>query len=100
MRDAARRIAELVRSSAPLRAFLVANALWELSLGALKTFIVLYVTKGLGYSRATAALIIGGVAVLVLLAALASGKLADRFGHIAVLEVGLPIYGLVRRLAS
>lgn len=92
--DAARRIAELVRGSAPLRAFLIANALWELSLGALKTFIVLYVTQGLGYSRATAALIIGGVAVLVLFAALASGKLADRFGRIPVLRVGLPIYGL------
>jgi MFS family permease len=94
VRDAARRIAELVRRSAALRAFLIANALWELSLGALKTFIVLYVTEGLGYSRASAALIIGGVAVLVLLAALASGKLADRFGRIAVLRVGLPIYGL------
>lgn len=92
--DAARRIAELVRESAPLRAFLIANALWELSLGALKTFIVLYVTEGLGYSRASAALIVGGVAVLVLLAALASGKLADRFGRIAVLRVGLPVYGL------
>jgi MFS family permease len=90
----ARHIFGLVRKSVPLRAFLIANALWELSLGALKTFVVLYVTAGLGFSRATAALIIGGVAVLVLLAALASGKLADRIGQIAVLKVGLPVYGI------
>jgi MFS family permease len=93
-REAARQILGLIRSSAPLRAFLVANALWELSLGALKTFIVLYVTAGLGFSRQNAALMIGGVAVLVLLAALASGRLADRFGHIPVLRAGLPVYGL------
>jgi MFS family permease len=92
--DAARRILELVRGSRALRAFLIANALWELSLGALKTFIVLYVTAGLGYSRSIAALIIGAVAVLVLLTALASGKLADRFGQITVLKAGLPVYGL------
>jgi hypothetical protein len=30
----------------------VANALWELALAALKTFVVLYVTKTLGFSRA------------------------------------------------
>jgi MFS family permease len=93
-RDAARRIVELVRESGALRAFLVANALWELSLGALKTFIVLYVTVGLGFSRAVAALMIGGVAALVLVAAAVSGKLADRFGQLAVLKVGLPFYGL------
>jgi Na+/melibiose symporter-like transporter len=90
---AATRVLELLRESPGLRAFLIANALWELSLGALKTFVVLYVTVGLGYSRATAALFIGGVAVLVLFAAMASGKLADKRGKIAVLKVGLPIYG-------
>jgi MFS family permease len=90
---AARRIWELVRESPPLRAFLIANALWELSLGAIKTFVVLYVTAGLGFSRATGALLIGGVAVLILLAAMASGRLADKVGKIAVLKVGLPLYG-------
>jgi MFS family permease len=84
----------LVREHGELRAFLVANALWELSLGALKTFVVLYVTEGLGYSRSTASLFIGGVAVLVLFAALAGGKLADRFGRTNVLQVALPVFGL------
>jgi MFS family permease len=94
VRDAARAVWRLIKGSAALRAFLAANALWELSLGALKTFIVLYVTAGLGFGRSTASLLIGGVAVIVLLAALASGKLADRFGATSVLQIALPIYGL------
>jgi Na+/melibiose symporter-like transporter len=89
-----RNVWELVRDSRPLRAFLLANALWELSLGALKTFVVLYVTAGLGYSRADASLFIGGVAVFILVAALGGGRLADRFGEIRVLHFALPIYGI------
>jgi MFS family permease len=56
--------------------------------------VVLYVTEGLGYSRVESALIIGGVAVVVLFAALASGKLADRYGVLRVMRVAIPIYGL------
>jgi MFS family permease len=52
------------------------------------------VSAGLGFSRSTAGLIIGGVAVLVLLAALACGELADRFGQVRVLQVALPLFGL------
>ena len=94
IRDQLRAVARLIGAHPALKAFLVANALWELSLAALKTFVVLYVTEGLGYSRPAAALIIGGVAVIVLLAALASGKLADRFGHERVMRIALPVYGL------
>jgi MFS family permease len=94
VRDGARAVIGLIRGARALRAFLAANALWELSLGALKTFVVLYVTAGLGFSRSTAALLIAGVAVVVLLAALASGKLADRFGPTTVLRAALPVYGL------
>jgi MFS family permease len=94
VRDAGRQVFALVRDHPPLQAYLIANALWELSLATLKTFVVLYATKGLGYGRPTAALIIGGVAVIVLLAALASGKLADRYGALSVLRVGLPVYGI------
>jgi predicted MFS family arabinose efflux permease len=84
----------LVRDAPELQAFLVANGLWELSLAALKTFVVLYVTAGLGYSRVTAALIIGGVAGIVVIAALAAGKLADRYGALRVLQIALPVHGL------
>jgi MFS family permease len=74
--------------------FLLANALWELALGAVKTFVVLYVTEGLGYSLGQASLIVGAVAVLILGGALASGFLADRFGKLRVTEIALWIYGL------
>jgi MFS family permease len=93
-REAARHLVGLLREKRPLRAFLVANALWELALGALKTFVVLYVSQGLGFSRAVAGLIIGGVAVFVLLASLGFGKLADRFGHVRVMACALPVFGL------
>jgi MFS family permease len=94
VREAARHLIGLLREKPPLRAFLVANALWELALGALKTFVVLYVSQGLGFSRAVAGLIIGGVAVFVLLASLGFGKLADRFGHVRVMACALPVFGL------
>lgn len=88
------RVFELLREHEALRMFVLANALWELALGAVKTFVVLYVTKGLGYSLGQASLIVGAVAVLILGGALASGFLADRFGKLRVTEISLWIYGL------
>jgi MFS family permease len=96
--DPARHVAQglwnQVRRSGPLRAYLVANALWELSLGALKTFVILYITTGLGYSVFTASGIVGAVALVVLVAAPVSGRMSDRFGSTAVLRVALPLYGI------
>ena len=65
-----------------MRAYLVANALWEASLGALKTFVFLFITVGLGHSQSAAAGIVGGVALLILPAAVVSGSLADRYGRL------------------
>jgi MFS family permease len=88
------RIVELLRGSRELRSFLVANALWELSLAALKTFVILYLTSGLGYRLETAVGIVGVVAVLILGAAVSAGKLGDRFGKARVATAGLWVYGL------
>jgi len=88
------RVFDLLREHQPLRMFVLANALWELALGAVKTFVVLYVTKGLGYGLGQASLIIGAVAVLILGGAVASGFLADRFGKLRVTEIALWVYGL------
>jgi MFS family permease len=63
-------------------------------MGALKTFIVLYVTAGLGFSLTAASLVIGGVALIVLAGGFASGKLADRLGRLRVLRAGLWVYGI------
>jgi MFS family permease len=94
LRESVAGLRELIRGHRELQAFLVANALWELSLGALKTFVFLYVSKGLGYPRTTTTLFIGGVAVIVLIAALVSGKLADRYGNLRVLAWSIPVYGI------
>jgi len=91
--DVFARSRQLLTEHRELRLYLGANLLWELSLGALKTFIVLYVTRGLGRSLAAASLIIGAVAVIILAGAIASGKLADRLGAIRVMRIGLWIYG-------
>ena len=76
--DTAARLVRLVQRSPSLKAFLVANALWELAMSALRTFVVLYVTRGLGYSIQGSSLIIGATAVLVLAGALAAGRVGDR----------------------
>ncbi|HKN94303.1 MAG TPA: MFS transporter [Thermoleophilaceae bacterium] len=92
-REVAADLWDLLRRDGSLRAYLLANALWELSLGALKTFVVLYITNGLGYSVFAAAAIVGAVALVVLAAAPVSGKMADRMGSTAVMRLALPVYG-------
>jgi MFS family permease len=94
VREAVRTLVRTVRERPELRAYLYANALWELSLGALKTFVVLYVTLGLGFSVASGSLIIGGVALLLLAASPIAGALADRHGLVRVMRCALPVYGL------
>jgi MFS family permease len=83
-----------VRGNPPLQAFLVANALWELALAALKTFVVLYVTRSLGISLAGSSLAIGAAAVVVLGGALISGGLGDRLGRVRVMRTALLLYGI------
>ncbi len=90
----ARRLRDLLRDHPALRTFLVANGLWELSLGALKTFVFLYLTVGLGLKSTQAALAIGIAAVFVLAGAAGSGKFGDRYGRITVLKFVLPFYGI------
>jgi MFS family permease len=85
---------DVIRNTPALRSFLVANALWEASLGALKTFVFLYITIGLGKSESASAAIVGGVAVLILPAAIISGRLADRYGRLRVMAWVLPAYGI------
>ena len=84
----------LVAQRAELRTFFAANALWELSLAALKTFVVLFISAGLGYGVPTAALVVGATAIVVLVSSPVSGKLGDRFGKVRVMHGALWIYGL------
>ncbi len=86
-------LGSIVRGHPEMRAYLAANALWEASLGALKTFVFLFITVGLGHSQAASAGIVGGVALLILPAAVLSGKLADRYGRLRAMVWVLPVYG-------
>jgi MFS family permease len=92
--DVVKRLREVLRGRPALRLYLMANCLWELSLGALKTFIILWVTVGLGHSLSAASLIVGAVAVIILAGAFVSGKVADRYGQQRTMHAGLWLYGL------
>jgi MFS family permease len=83
----------LLRDRPDIRAFAAANLLWEMSFMGLKTFIVLYVLKGLGESMTTATAVIGVVAGSYVIAALVAGRLADRVGLMRLLKVSIWIYG-------
>ena len=93
-RAVARRLPRLLRRHPALRAYFVANALWEMALSALKAFVILYLTLGLHYSLATSSLMIGGVAFVILISAGISGKLGDKYGRIRVVGIALWAYGL------
>jgi MFS family permease len=89
----ARDLLRLAWRNRALRAYFFANALWEMTLAALKAFIVLYLVVGLHYPLPTASLLIGGVALVILFGAGGAGKLGDRFGRIRVVRLALIGYG-------
>lgn len=93
VRQNAAELISLLRERPPLRAYLFANALWELSLAALKTFVMLFLTRGLKLSLDEGVAVIAGVMVLILVAAPVSGKLGDRFGVTRVVRTSLWLYG-------
>jgi MFS family permease len=85
-------IRRLLQSS-DLRTFAAANALWEFSFSGLKSFIVLYVVRGLGHSTSVASAVIAIVAVAYIAGAPLAGRLADKYGIVSVLRVSALIYG-------
>lgn len=88
------RLRDLIATRPALRAYLVANGLWELALAALKAFAILYVTDGLGYSLVFASLAVGGVGLIVLGGAIVAGQLGDRIGRLVVVRRSLWVYGI------
>lgn len=87
-------IPRLMSARPALRAYFVANTLWEVALSAMKAFVVLYITLGLRYPLTTASLFIGGVALVILIGAGASGKIADRWGRMRVVQWASIAYGI------
>ena len=92
--DIARRVPQLIRRHPQLRRYLFANALWETALSALKAFVILYVTVGLGYPLSTGSLLVGAVALVILVGAVAAGKAGDRYGRLRMLQYALVAYGV------
>ena len=84
----------LLRERSDVRAFVAANALWELSFMGLKTFIVLFVVKGLGESVGTASAVIGVVAGAYVVASFGAGRLADSVGLHRLMRASLWVYGI------
>ena len=86
-------VRDLLLRDGSMRSFAVANALWEFSFAGLKSFIVLYVVKGLGNSPSVASAVIAVVAVAYVVGAPIAGRLAERYGMLRVLTPAAAIYG-------
>lgn len=77
-----------------VRLLVVGNALWNVTLSALRAFVVLFFTLGLGRSPSfVSAVIFPLVALGMAASAPVIGKLADRYGHVRVLQIAVPISG-------
>ena len=77
-----------------VRRFLLANAAWEGTFAAMRTFVVLYITKGLGQSLFTSSTVLATVAVGYTTAAICAGWLGDRYGLARVIFGASFVYGI------
>src|SRR5919108_4692588 len=82
----------LVLRSGELRTVAAANALWEFSFAGLKSFIVLYVVRGLGRSPSIASAVMAVVAVAYVVGAPIAARLADHYGIVTVLRWSSLVY--------
>src|SRR5919198_696381 len=83
----------IVREEAEVRSFLIANAAWEGTFAAARIFVVLYVTRGLHESPRIASLVLATVAGGYVVAAVWSGRVADRIGLGRVIFFCSFVYG-------
>lgn len=84
----------LVRRDRSVRAWVIAQALWEGAIAALKTFVVLYLSQGLGLTLSGSAIALALVGMGALAAAPFAGSLADRFGARPVMRVAVWVFAL------
>jgi len=77
-----------------VRLLVAANVLWNVSLSAMRAFVVLFFTVGLGRSPSfVSAVIFPLVALGMAASAPVAGKLADKYGHLRLLKSAVPVYG-------
>ena len=83
----------ILREEPEVRRFLIANSAWEGAFAGMRTFVVLYITKGLGQPLSTSSAVLATVAAGYVVAAIASGPLGDRFGLAQVIFFASFVYG-------
>jgi MFS family permease len=88
-----RRSWSILKEQREVRRFLLANAAWEGTFAAARTFVVLYVIDGLHQSKAISSALLGAVATGYVIAAVLASKLGDRFGIARVIFWSSVVYG-------
>ena len=83
----------ILREEPDVRRFLLANAAWEGAFAAARTFVVLYITRGLGQPIGTSSAVLGTVAAGYIVAAIVAGPLGDRFGLACIIYYASFVYG-------
>jgi len=84
----------VLRRNPDIGRFLLANAAWEGTFAGARTFVVLYITVGLGEPLSTSTLVLAAVAGGYVIAALVAGSIGDRFGIARVITWCSVVYGL------
>lgn len=88
-----RRSWRVLRENRQVAMFLAANTAWEGAFAGARTFVVLYITVGLGEPLWTSTAVLGTVAAGYVVAAVVSGPLGDRVGLARVITVCAIVYG-------
>ena len=84
----------VLRSNRDVATFLAANTAWEGTFAGARTFVVLYVTVGLGEPLVTSTFILAAVAGGYIVAALLAGPIGDRVGLARMITLASVVYGL------
>ena len=84
----------LFRREPEVRRFLIANTAWEGAFAGARTFVVLYLTVGLGQPLGTSTAVLAAVAGGYIVAAAGSGFLGDRYGLSRVIFAASIVYGI------
>lgn len=83
----------ILRTDRPVRLFLIANTAWEVTFAGMRTFVVLYVVRGLDQPLYVSSVILGTVAAGYLVAAAVAGRVGDRVGLANVMLAASVVYG-------